>query len=741
MSSALTCSVASLLVCSSLAVAGGCGGTDAPPPRATAAPASSPPPETTVAAAPSAAPSIPSPPATRRDDFHEVLHGVDIVDPYRWLEDQESQETRAWIDAENSYTHALLDARPERASIRARLEALSRVDSMGPPAHVGERYFLWRKRASDDLWTLYMRKRLDGPEEVLLDGHPLSPDHTTSVGLESVSKDGTLLVYSIRRGGEDETELRVKNVVTGADLGDQLPRGLYRDVALRIDKSGFYYVLQDRATGVRVRFHKLGTPIDRDTVVFGEGLGTGDWLGVTPSRNGRHVLFQTQHGWASNEVFVQDLARPGSITSVTKGLDAHFEAAFADDHLLMQTDLNAPNGRIVEVDRAHPSPEHWREIVPTGPDAIGDYSLIGGKLLVSYLHNATSRVVVYELNGKSVGEVALPGLGTASRFSGKWDSDEFFFSFTSYTLPYSVLRSTVTTRKVESWWQPSVPFASDDYETQQVWFTSKDGTRVPMFVVAKKGLSLDGDRPTLMTGYGGFDISQTPEFDPFAAWFVEHGGIFAMPNIRGGGEFGEPWHRAGMLEKKQNVFDDFIGAAQWLVANRYTRPERLSILGGSNGGLLVSAALTQRPDLFRAVVCLYPDLDMIGYHRFKNINPPALLEYGDASKPDEFKFLYAYSPYQKVTPGTHYPAVFLMTGDEDTRVPPLQARKMTARLQSTVSDRPVVLLYNTKSGHAGGEPVGKWLDDASLQLSFLAWQLGIHEEPAHDEAAHGTVSR
>ena len=598
-------------------------------------------------------------------------------------------------------------------------------DKMGPPSHVGERYFIWRKHPTDDLWTLYVRKRLDGREDVLLDGHPLSPDHTTSVGVESMSKEGTLLVYSIRRGGEDETELRVKNVVTGVDLPDQLPRGLYRDVALKVDNSGFYYALQDRATGERVRFHKLGTPMARDTEVFGEGLGPEDWVSVSPSRNGRHVLFQTQHGWAKNEVFVQDLARPTAITSVTKGLDAHFDAAFADDHLIVQTDLNAPNGRIVEIDRAHPSPDHWREIVPVGDDAINSYNLVGRKILVSYLHNATSRLVAYRLDGKSAGEIALPELGTASRFAGKWDSDELFFAFTSYTTPYSVFRSSMTTLNAERWWQPSLPFPSEDYETKQVWFTSKDGTRVPMFVVAKKGLALDGERPTLLTGYGGFDISQTPEFDLFGAWFVEQGGVFAMPNIRGGGEFGEPWHQAGMLSKKQNVFDDFIAAAEWLVANRYTKPERLSILGGSNGGLLVGVAMTQRPELFRAVVCLYPDLDMVGYHRFKNINPPALLEYGDASKADEFKFLYAYSPYQKVAPGVRYPAVFLMTGDEDTRVPPLQARKMTARLQATGSDRPVVLLYDTKSGHAGGEPEGKWLDDASLQLAFLAWQLGV----------------
>jgi prolyl oligopeptidase len=682
-----------------------------------------------VAPVPHAPTVLPAPPPSRRDDFHEVLHGVDIPDPYRWLEDQESAETRAWIDAQNGYTHFLLDARPERTPIRARLEALSRVEQMSTPMRRGERYFTWRKHPTDDLWTLYVRPRLDAPEQPLLDPHPLSPDHTTSLGLESLSKDGTLLAYSVRRGGEDETELHVKNAITGEDLPDSFPRGLYRDVVLKVDNSGLYYALQDREKGIRVRFHRLGTPNDRDRIVFGEDLGPGDWVGVAPSRNGRHVTFSTQHGWAKNEIFVEDVAHPGLITSVTKGIDAHFDAEFADDHLIAKTDFNAPNGRIVEIDRAHPTADHWREVVPAGPEAIEDYYLLGGRIVVKYLHNATSRLVAYRLDGRSDGDIPLPAIGTATHLSGNWDLDELFFAFTSYTTPFSVFRTTLSGRKVEPFWHPTVPFESGAYETKQVWFSSKDGTRVPMFVVEKKGLSLDGDRPTLLTGYGGFDQSQTPYFDPVAAWWVERGGVFAMPNLRGGGEFGEPWHRAGMLDKKQNVFDDFIGAAEWLMANNYTRPERLAIEGGSNGGLLVGAALTQRPELFRAVLCEYPDLDMIGYYRFKNNNPPALLEYGDASKPDEFKFLYAYSPYQKVAQGVRYPAVFLTTGDEDTRVPPLQARKMTARLQaSTASDRPIVLLYDKKSGHAGGRPDSKTLDDASLEFAFLAWQLGIATE-------------
>jgi prolyl oligopeptidase len=309
---------------------------------------------------------------------------------------------------------------------------------------------------------------------------------------------------------------------------------------------------------------------------------------------------------------------------------------------------------------------------------------------------------------------------------GRWNSNEAFFQFRSFLIPPRIYRHDVATGKTELWAQPKVPFEPNDFELQQVWYSSKDGTKVPMFLLHKKGLKPNGKTPTLLYGYGGFNVSLTPSFSPAAAAWVEQGGLYAVANLRGGGEFGEAWHKAGMLDKKQNVFDDFIAAAEWLIKNKYTNPSRLAIRGGSNGGLLVGAALTQRPELYQAVLCEFPDLDMIGYYRFKNNNPPALLEYGNASDPKQFKFLYAYSPYQKVKPGTRYPAVFLTTGDADTRVPPLQARKMTARLQAaTTSGKPVLLLYDTKAGHAGGKPLSKLIEDISLEMAFLFWQLGM----------------
>ena len=698
---------------------------------------------------------VPPAPTTRRDDVKETLHGVAIVDPYRWLEDQDAPETRAWIEAQNRYAHGLLDGLPMRGAIRDRLTELARRDTQWAPTERAGRLFTLKRRAGDDLPILFVRDRpgagrsdgRDGRETVLLDPAPLSPDHTTSVSIEDVSLDGSTLAYGVRTGGEDETELRLRNTRTLQDLPDRLPRALYRGVSLRPDGRGFYYARQDRSTGIRIRYHAVGTPIEKDIEVFGSGFGPSDWVGATVSENGRHLLYSVSHGWASNEVYVASLdpagpaspgapsgspvpdglrGSPGPPQPIVRGLDAHVQAAFAGDRLIAQTDWQAPTGRIVEIDPADPAPEKWRTIVPAGPDAIEGMVLAGGRIVVHTLHDVAARLDVYSLDGKRAGGIALPGPGTVANLSGRFDSDELFFDFQSYTTPPSTLRASVSSRTTTSFWQAAIPFEPDRYETKQVWFASKDGTRVPMFVVHRKGLTLDGRNPALLYGYGGFAVSITPSFSPTTAWWLEQGGVYAVANLRGGSEFGEAWHKAGMLRNKQNVFDDFIAAAEWLIANRYTSSERLAIRGASNGGLLVGAVMTQRPQLARAVLCEFPDLDMIGYQRFPNNNPPALLEYGDSSKPDQFEYLAKYSPYQKVIPGTAYPAVLFMTGDADTRVPPLQARKMTARMQAaTSSKRPVLLLYDTKAGHAGGRPLGKVVEDQALEMAFLAWQLGM----------------
>jgi prolyl oligopeptidase len=679
-----------------------------------------------ISAAPAVRAQESKPPLSRVDNIREVIHGVEIIDPYRWLEDQESAETRAWIEAQNKYSHSLLDNLPARPLIQKRLSELLRVDTVSTPFEPGGRYFLFKKRAEDDLSILYLREGLNGKDEVLIDPHTLSVDHTTDIGLLDASGDGKLIIYSVRRGGQDETELRVMDVDKRKDV-DQLPNALYRGVSMKKDGSGFYYNLQRRDTGIRVFYHAIGADPSKDVQVFGEGYGPDKWIGAAVSDDGKYLLFGVQHGWARDELYLQNLPG-GAIQPIVNDIDAHFDGWFAGNRLVMQTDWKAPNQRIVVVDLKDPAREKWREIIPEGRDAIAGFSLVGGKLFVTYLHNVTSQIKIFNIDGKALGEVSLPGLGSASGLAGRWNSNEAFFSFRSFVTPQTIYRYDVQTGKTELWARPKVPFKSDDFEVRQVWYPSKDGTKVPMFLVHKKGLQPDGKLPVLLYGYGGFNVSQTPRFSSSAAVWVEQGGVYALANIRGGGEFGEAWHKAGMLDKKQNVFDDFIGAAEWLINNKYTNPSRLAIQGGSNGGLLVGAALTQRPDLFQAVLCEFPDLDMIGYYRFKNNNPPALLEYGNASDPAQFKYLYAYSPYQKVKPGEKYPAVLFTTGDQDTRVPPLQARKMTARLQTaSTSGKPVLLQYDTKAGHAGGRPLSKIIEDVSLELSFLFWQLRMDQ--------------
>ena len=675
--------------------------------------------------------SAPPPPATRVETVVDTFHGVEIADDYRWLEDQESPETRAWIDAQNAYTESVLADRPERAAIAQRLDELMRIDRISSPTQRGNRYFIWKKRADDDLWIHYVREGLDGEDRVLLDPHLLSEDNTTAVSVDDISLDGTIMVYGIRRGGTDETELRVMDVDSGEDLPVRFPTALYRGVTLAPDGTGFYYNLQERDTGTRVRYHELGTDPADDPVVFGEGYGPGAWIWTDISDSGRFLIFTVSHGWDRTELHLQDLKESRPITTLADDLDAEFFSAFAGDRLFVQTTWQAPKKRILEVDLNQPSswekgPETWKEVVPEGEDAIEGFSLVGGQLFVRTLHNVNSKIERFSLDGTSLGELELPGVGTAGTPSGHWTGQSAFFSFRSFTTPATTYRYDVASQTSEVWSQAEVPFDATGFTTEQVWYTSKDGTRVPMFLVHREDIERDGDRPTLLYGYGGFNVSLTPGFSPFVAWWIEQGGVYARANLRGGGEFGDMWHKAGMLENKQNVFDDFIAAAEWLIANDYTQSSRLAIQGGSNGGLLVGAAMTQRAELYRAVLCEFPDLDMVRYWQFENNNPPALLEYGDASDPEQFKFLHAYSPYQKVTDGVAYPAVMLTSGDGDTRVPPLQARKMTARLQAaTSSGRPVFLHYDTKAGHAGGQPLSKAVDDLSLKAIFLLSQLGV----------------
>ncbi|MCS6804891.1 MAG: prolyl oligopeptidase family serine peptidase [Acidobacteriota bacterium] len=672
----------------------------------------------------------PAPPPTRRDNVTEVIHGVTITDPYRWLEDQDSPETRAWIDEQNKYTQSWLGAQPGREPLRQRLTQLIKIDSISLPTVRNGRYFFAKRRADQELFVIYMRQGARGKDEVLVDPHPLSADRRTSVNLMDVSDDGTLIAYAIRQGGEDEVEIRLMNVNTRQHLPDRLPKARYFGLSLKSDNSGFYYSRYS-AEGSRVYYHALGTDPANDPKIFGDGYGPDKIIGAGLSENGRYLTITVSHGAAGDktEVYVQNIAKQTPIVPIVNDLNARFTGRVAGDTLFLQTNWQAPNGRLFAVDLQNPTRDRWREIVPTSDAVMQGFTLAGGKLCVNYLQNVVSRVKVFDPNGRHQRDIIPPALGSISGVFGRWSSNEAFFSFNSFHIPTTIYRYDIARGQQSVWARLDVPIKSEQFEIKQVWYESKDKTKVPMFLVHAKGLKRDGSNPTLLYAYGGFNVSLTPSFSPRAALWVERGGVYAVANLRGGGEFGEQWHRAGMREKKQNVFDDFIAAAEWLIQNGYTTPAKLAISGGSNGGLLVGAALTQRPDLFQAVVCSVPLLDMIRYHKFL-VARFWVSEYGSSENPDEFKYLYAYSPYHQVKPGTKYPAVLFITGDADTRVAPLHARKMTALLQwATASDRPILLHYDTKAGHAGGVPTSKQIEDLTDELTFLFWQLGVNATP------------
>jgi prolyl oligopeptidase len=670
------------------------------------------------------------PPPTRTDSVKEDIHGIMIADPYRWLEDQQSPETRAWIAAENACTESVLRNLAGRAAIEKRLTELMKVDQIGVPSARHGHYFFLKREVGQDLFVLYMRAGREGRDEVLVDPASMSADHTTSVNFLNASNDGRLVIFGVRQGGEDEISIRLLNSETHKELSDRLPRARYfandsGSLALKPDKSGFYYSKMTSG-GARIFYHSIGSDASSDQEVFGKQYGPDKISGVRLSPDGKYLLYSVSYGAGSerSEVYLQNASDNGPVATVVNDVDAFTFARIAGDTIYLLTNWNAPRWRLMAADVKNPGRKHWREIIPESDARIEGFFLAGGKLLVDYTRNATSQLKVFDTSGKPLGEIGLPALGTVGGIHSRWDSDEVFFSFRSFAVPPTVYRYDMAKKTLAVWAKANVPINSRNFVVKQVWYSSKDGTRVPMFLFHKKGLRLDGSNPTLLTGYGGFDLSETPSFREMAVVWAERGGVWAVPNLRGGGEFGEAWHKAGMRDKKQNVFDDFYAAAEWLIRNKYTQPAKLAIQGASNGGLLVGAAMTQRPDLFRAVVCMYPLLDMVRFQKFL-VARWWVPEYGSSDDPEQFKYIYAYSPYQHVRPGTKYPAVLFITGDGDTRVAPLHARKMAAEMQAAGSPRPVLLLYDTKSGHSGGRPLGKEIEETTDQISFLFWQLGV----------------
>ena len=649
-----------------------------------------------------------------------------VADPYRWLEDQQSSETRTWIEAEQKCTDAALSSVADRAFLSSRLGELLHSDSYEAPTERGGRYFFRKRPAGGDLSLLYIRRGVNAPEEILIDPLPWSADHSASVSLESVSRDGKFVFYGRRDGGQDQVTLRVLEVDSKTTLSDAFPNGQYFGVEPTPDNKAVYY---SRVTpdGPRAFYHRMGDDPAKDAVIFGQNLGKDKILALQLSEDGTFLVYLVIYGSGSeqSEIYVQNVKEKGPVLTAVNNEKALFFPSFAGNRLFIFTNWKAPQWRIVSADLATPQREHWRDLVPEGSVHLEGIAAAGGKLVCQYTHDASSELKVFDANGKFESSIALPSLGSVSSPSGRWESSEFFYSFESYDSAPAIFRYNVKEAKSQVWARNKEVFDASGLEIEQVWYSSQDKTRIPMFLFHKKGLKLDGSNPVLLTGYGGFGVSETPYYWPLALLWVERGGIYADANLRGGGEFGEAWHHAGMFEKKQTVFDDFFAAAEYLISQKYTATSKLAVLGGSNGGLLMGASITQRPELFRAVVCSYPLLDMLRYQKFLE-GPYWVSEYGSSENLDQFKFLYAYSPYHRVVEGTKYPATLFVTGDGDTRVAPLHARKMAARLQAANgSKNPILLLYDTKSGHSGGRPVKKTIEELTDILSFLFWQLEV----------------
>jgi prolyl oligopeptidase len=714
----------SLLAAAALA---GCGGTEPAP----AAPAPEPPPS--ASAAPSAAPAVRPAlayPASRIEGTSDVLHGLTVPDPYRWLEDAKSAETQAWMKAEDDLARGELKKLPERDAIAARLKELYYVDAISAPHHHGGRYFYTRRLATMEKTIVYWKEGKKGKEQVLLDPNAWSADGSSSLGVWSVSHDGKKVAYAERKNNSDEATLYVLDVATGkkSDV-DVIEGAKYASPSWTPKGDGFYYTWLpvDPAIGpaerpgfAEVRFHKLGEDPKKDRLVHERTGDPSTFLNVDLSRDGRWLFLYLQHGWTASDVYVKDLegGAKAEFQPIAVGRPAHYSAEAYKDQIYVTTDDGAPRSRIYRVDPRKLARADWKEIVPERPDAtIDGASILGGRLAVAYLKNAASRLEVFELDGTRVRDVPLPGVGTLGGPIGRNDEDEAYFSFTSFTAPNEIHEMSMKTGETSLYSKVKVPVDTAPFTVEQVFYPSKDGTRVSMFVVHRKDLKKDGSTRALLYGYGGFQVSETSVFTSSIYPWLERGGLYAVPNLRGGSEYGEDWHRHGMLLEKQNVFDDFIAAGEYLIKEGYTRSDRLAISGGSNGGLLVGAAVTQRPDLFAAALCAVPLLDMLRYHLFGS-GKTWISEYGSADDTAQFAALYAYSPYHHVKVGEKYPSVLLLSADSDDRVDPLHARKFAAELQGSSSGGPVLLRIERHAGHGGADLVKSAVEEGADRYAF-----------------------
>ncbi|MGC1162355.1 MAG: prolyl oligopeptidase family serine peptidase [Candidatus Sulfotelmatobacter sp.] len=679
------------------------------------------------------------PPKAETRAVTENLHGTKIVDPYRWLEDATSADTQKWDAEEMAYTRSVLDPLAGRDAIHKRLSELLGIGSIGVPRIAGRYYFYTRRDGMQNQPVLYVREGLAGKDRVLVDVNQLAADGTIALDWFYPAEHGKYVAYGTSASGSEMSTLHVIDTKTGTLLPDTIERTRAASIAWSLDNSGFYYTRYPNKGDVpegqerynrHVFYHLLGTDATTDPPIFGEGRDPEDWPSVSLDNDGSLLLITVSQGWTKTELFLMDLRKGTPPTRITTGKNFLYSATLYNGRIYIVTNEDAPRFRVFMAEAGNYDRDDWQEIIPQAGGVLKDAELWGGKIFAQYEQNATSQLKIFDLGGVLLSSLALPVIGGVFASQGKWDRDEVFYGFESFTIPPSIYRYDLKSGKTTLWAKVDAPAIDPAaYEVQQEWYHSKDGTRVPIFVVAKKGLKKDGQNPTLLTGYGGFDISLTPEFDRDIYLWLEHGGVYAVANLRGGSEFGEDWHRAGMLDKKQNVFDDMIAAAEFLISEKYTDKNHLAIWGGSNGGLLMGAMITQRPDFFRAVVCDVPLLDMLHYQKFQ-IARLWIPEYGTAEDPAQFKWLYAYSPYHHVKAGVEYPAVLFMTADSDSRVDPMHAKKMTALMQAEAANggsrtRPILLRIETKAGHGAGTPVAKRIEEYADVYSFLFWQLGV----------------
>ncbi len=681
-------------------------------------------------------------PSSRQLPQADAYHGTTVRDPWRWLEDTDAESTRVWIEAQNCRTFAWLRAIPERAQLQERLTRLWNYERYGLPVREGGRYFWTRNDGLQNQAVLHWQARLDAEPRVLIDPNTYRADGTVALAQWVPSEDGRHLAYAIAEAGSDWNEIRVRDVESGRDLADHLRWVKFSGISWTEDGAGFFYSRYPAPDSAALRtanmfhklyYHRLGTDQSQDVLVY-ERPDQPEWgAGGGVTDDGRYLIIVPWLGTDSrNRLYYLDLGDPrapdvrGSIVRLIDTLEAAYNVVANDGPVLyLYTTLDAPRGRLIAIDLRRPARANWREVIPQTAATLNSVQEIGGRLVVSYLEDAHTRLSIWSKEGRRLTDIPLPTLGTVGAISGRYDAPEMFYSFTSYLYPTTIYRYDVAGGASAVFRAPRVDFDPSRYETRQVFYQSRDGTRVPMFLTHRRDLQRNGANPTYLTAYGGFNISTTPGFSVANLAWLELGGVLATPNLRGGGEYGEDWHRAGMLDRKQNVFDDFIAAAEYLVRERYTSPRRLAIAGGSNGGLLIGAVLNQRPDLFGAAIPAVGVMDMLRFHRF-TIGYAWVTEYGSADSVHQFPFLFRYSPLHNLRQGTQYPAVMVTTADHDDRVVPGHSFKYAAALQAAQGGAaPILIRVETRAGHGAGRPTAKIIEEAADRWAFLVRALGM----------------